>query len=145
MTTKSKTYGVDMTRRIEAYYSALRSAREVRNSAERSARTAMFAAERSARETCEPAGDVRAAYDSAVHSAWEVFTAAAYSAWGALACGDPLIDWIIANSACEIDALTILRALPADLDTLDAIALAVGHGVWENLRDEAIRAGVISR
>ncbi|MFE5847727.1 hypothetical protein ACFQ7N_39515 [Streptomyces niveus] len=58
---------------------------------------------------------------------------------------DPLVRWIARNAdGWPTECDTVLRALPATLGELDTLAKESGWcGVWAELRDRAIDAGVV--
>lgn len=67
-------------------------------------------------------------------------------AWGALkGSADPLVRWIAEN--CEdyrYEATHVLRALPASMDELDALAREKDWcGAWDDFRRRAEQAGVL--
>lgn len=73
--------------------------------------------------------------------------AAETDAWKALkTAADPLVRWIAEN--CEdyrFEAAFVLRALPASMDELDALARENGWcGMWGGFRRQAEQAGVLS-
>lgn len=72
--------------------------------------------------------------------------AAEVDAWQALkTAADPLVRWIAEN--CEdyrFEAASVLRALPASMDELDALARENGWcGMWGGFRRQAEQAGVL--
>lgn len=72
--------------------------------------------------------------------------AAEGAAWSAMRdASDPLLRWIAEN--CEeyqAAALEVVRALPADMDTLNALAREKDWcGVWDDFKDAARAAGVL--
>jgi hypothetical protein len=75
------------------------------------------------------------ARDSAQSDAWEALKGSA----------DPLVRWIAENCGdyhCE--ATHVLRALPASMDELDALARMKGWcGMWKEFRRRAEQAGVL--
>lgn len=79
--------------------------------------------------------DLYAARNSAKGDAWKALKGAA----------DPLVRWIAEN--CEdyrYEATHVLRALPASMDELDALAREKGWcGAWDDFRRRAERAGVL--
>jgi hypothetical protein len=77
---------------------------------------------------------------------WSSRDEAREAAWAALKeSSDPLVKWIAENCADYRDqAETILRALPATAEELDAIAEEHDWcGVWNGFRDQAADAGVL--
>ncbi|MGW7073513.1 hypothetical protein ACWGII_39620 [Streptomyces sp. NPDC054855] len=87
------------------------------------------------------------AYREEVSKAYDTCAVVQADAWEALkASGDPLVKWIAENSvAYREQARCILAALPATIDELDDLAEANDFcGVWDEFRQQAIAAGVVS-
>jgi hypothetical protein len=64
---------------------------------------------------------------------------------GAAGASDPLVRWIGSNCwEYLIEALEVLRRLPAPMAELDALASERGWcGAWQEFKDEARQAGVL--
>jgi hypothetical protein len=80
------------------------------------------------------------------HNLFDTRDRAQSDAWKALkGSADPLARWIAEN--CEdyrYEATHVLRALPASMDELDALARENGWcGAWDDLRRRAEQAGVL--
>jgi hypothetical protein len=151
-------HGVDMTDRLAAYEAVECPAREAYDAVRRPAWGAYDAVRRPAWEAYKaverPAWEAyeaverpaREAYVAVERQAREAYEAECRSAWEALRCGDPLADWIIGNASRHSDrAMQVLRALPATLAELDALADAADwRETWNTLRNAAIVDGVIA-
>lgn len=90
-----------------------------------------------------PGGTAR---DAAMKAAGEAAEAAENAAWDALkASGDPLVAWIAAHCrGYAYEATEVLRALPAPIETLDALARKRGWcGIWREFRERAEQDGVL--
>jgi FAD/FMN-containing dehydrogenase len=152
-------YGVDMTERLDAYKAVQGPAWDAYKAVERSAWDAYEAVQRPAWEACVAAAQCTAldayeaverstwaTYQAARRPAWDAYKAVERQAWESLACGDPLVDWIISNAtAHNVEAVQLLCALPATLADLDDLARDKRWcPEWDDLRDKAISDGVIA-
>lgn len=91
-------------------------------------------------------GPAKAEKDAAILAAVQALNAAVSAAWDALkASSIPLVAWIAANCRdYEDEATVVLRALPASMDTLDALAREYDWcGVWREFRAQAEQDGVL--
>lgn len=108
---------------------------------------AWHSADRSQCRLCDfNKGSAKTEKDAAILAGMGALKASREAAWDALkASGDPLVAWIAANCReYEDEAMEVLRALPASMDALDALARERGWcGVWSDFRERAEQAGVL--
>jgi hypothetical protein len=156
------TLGIDIAAAVEVYEATERTAREVYEATERPAREVYEATERTAREAYEatrrPAREAyeatertaREVYEATERPAREVYEATERTAREGLlqaVSADPLAAWIIEYAMPDHhdEALIVLRALPATIETLDE--LADDHRWcrrWFDLRTAAEVAGALT-